>query len=312
MNIIFYNFNFKKLHKNLVYIYVLFLLLILLTTFYFFIQINQFFFIFSGLFWFLPFLILIFIYISKNYVHIRVIATIISIFIFFLSIFFLRCPTWSLWFSLDLKNSLFFFWLYWPFKIDNFNLIFIILTSFIISLCILRCWSISNRDVKAYLSCFFVILGFLNFAFSSFNILYFYVFFEGVLIPMYLVIGRWGSRSRRIRAAYLFFIYTFVTSLFMLFGILYLWLDFGSDCLNFQGCTLHHNLLLPLAKQKILFILFFIALASKIPMFPFHIWLPEAHVEAERNLNRIKGSGKCKTKIVIFHAGEPQPRFTPC
>jgi NADH:ubiquinone oxidoreductase subunit 4 (subunit M) len=103
----------------------------------------------------------------------------------------------------------------------------------------------------------------------------FYCFFEAVLIPMYLLVGIWGSRERKIRAAYLLFFYTVCGSLLFLISILYIYTQTG---------TFHYGYLLSYKftfnQQLLLWLGFFISFASKIPMFPFHIWLPEAHVEA--------------------------------
>jgi proton-translocating NADH-quinone oxidoreductase chain M len=111
--------------------------------------------------------------------------------------------------------------------------------------------------------------------FSVLDLFLFYIFFEAVLIPMYLIIGVWGSRERKIRAVYLFFYYTLCGSVLMLLGILYIYSVVGTLNLEY---ILTYNF--SKSEQFWLWIAFFISFASKIPMFPFHIWLPEAHVEA--------------------------------
>jgi proton-translocating NADH-quinone oxidoreductase chain M len=111
--------------------------------------------------------------------------------------------------------------------------------------------------------------------FSILDLLFFYIFFESILIPMFVIIGVWGSRERKIRAAYLFFFYTLVGSVLMLAGILYIYSQ--------TGTTDYETLLLfnfSNFEQKILWFSFFMSFAAKVPMLPFHIWLPEAHVEA--------------------------------
>jgi len=107
------------------------------------------------------------------------------------------------------------------------------------------------------------------------DLLIFYVLFESVLIPMFLIIGIWGSRERKIRASYFFFLYTLLGSVLMLLGVLYLFFQVGS--------TDYESLLtvsLSLTEQKFLWLAFFASFATKVPMLPMHIWLPEAHVEA--------------------------------
>lgn len=111
--------------------------------------------------------------------------------------------------------------------------------------------------------------------FTTLDLLCFYVFFESLLIPMFLLIGYWGARSRKIKAGYLFFLYTLFGSLFMLFGVLYLYLIAGST--NFFVLL---NTELALEQQCLIWLCFFMAFAVKMPLYPFHIWLPEAHVEA--------------------------------
>ena len=111
--------------------------------------------------------------------------------------------------------------------------------------------------------------------FSCLDIVFFYVFFESVLIPMYLILGFFGSRERKILASYMFFIYTFVGSVLMLLAILFIYFYVGtSNYIVLLTCNFDPFL------QKILWIAFFVSFAVKVPMIPFYIWLPEAHVEA--------------------------------
>jgi proton-translocating NADH-quinone oxidoreductase chain M len=111
--------------------------------------------------------------------------------------------------------------------------------------------------------------------FCVLDLLLFYIFFESVLIPMFLIIGIWGSRERKIRAAYFFFLYTLLGSVLMLLSILYIYYQIG---------TTDYEILLSFSfsktEQKILWFTFFLSFASKVPMLPVHLWLPEAHVEA--------------------------------
>ena len=159
------------------------------------------------------------------------------------------------------------------FGLDGISLFFFFLSSLLIFLCILFIW----EDIlfKEYALNLLLIELFLLIIFSVLDLLLFYTFFEAILIPMYLMIGIWGSRERKIRAVYLFFFYTLCGSILMLLGILYIYSVTG---------TLNLELLLTWKfswiEQIFLWLAFFISFASKIPMFPFHIWLPEAHVEA--------------------------------
>jgi len=116
---------------------------------------------------------------------------------------------------------------------------------------------------------------FLLLVFSVLDIIFFYIFFESILIPMYLMIGFWGSRERKIRAVYLFFFYTLLGSLCTLLGLLYIYSKFGS--LNYEYISF---IKFSFFEEYWLWLAFFLSFACKIPLFPFHIWLPEAHVEA--------------------------------
>ena len=158
--------------------------------------------------------------------------------------------------------------------IDGISICFLLLTSYIM----LLCWMSAiyqKQNCREFLVCLLLIEIFLILSFITVDILFFYVCFESVLIPMFIIIGYWGSRSRKVRAAYYFFLYTLFGSLFMLFGILYIYSLAGTTDL-FE--LLHEKF--SYDEQLNLWFCFFIPFAIKIPMFPFHIWLPEAHVEA--------------------------------
>ncbi len=159
------------------------------------------------------------------------------------------------------------------FGLDGISVYFFFLSALLIFLCILFIWP--EAKFKEYAINLLVIEFFLLVIFSVLDLLLFYIFFEAILIPMYLVIGIWGSRERKIRAVYLFFFYTLCGSLLMLIGILYIYSQTGSLSLEYL-MSWNFSLL----EQKLLWFAFFFSFASKIPMFPFHIWLPEAHVEA--------------------------------
>lgn len=159
--------------------------------------------------------------------------------------------------------------------LDSISLLFILLTTLIFPLCFLSSWFFAESRAKTYLLSFFFMELILILVFSSLDVLFFYVFFEAILVPMFLVIGIYGSRDRKIGAAYLFFMYTLVGSLFMLLGVIYLIVSVGSS--SYESTFL---LKLPWYDQNWLWFAFFLSLSAKIPMLPVHIWLPEAHVEA--------------------------------
>ena len=159
--------------------------------------------------------------------------------------------------------------------IDGISLFFILLTTLLVFLCILISWTSVKANIKEFLIAFLVMEFFLIGVFSILDLLLFYIFFESILIPMYLIVGVWGSRARKIRAAYFFFLYTLLGSVLMLLSILYIY---------YQTGTTDYEVLLTFifskAEQKFLWFSFFGSFATKVPMVPVHLWLPEAHVEA--------------------------------
>ena len=158
--------------------------------------------------------------------------------------------------------------------VDGISICFIILTNLFIFLCILSLTPSTFKLNEALLYLFFLQWGVLG-TFISLDLLSFFVFFERTLIPIYFLVLLWGSRERRIRASYLISIYTLLGSIFIFFNLLYLFSKTG---------TTDYELLLQRQlteeDQLFLWITFFRAFAAKIPLFPLHIWLPEAHVEA--------------------------------
>ena len=159
------------------------------------------------------------------------------------------------------------------FGFDGISIYFFLLTALLFFLCVLFIWN--EFYFKEYLICLLLIELLLLLVFSVLDLLLFYVFFEAILIPMFLLIGIWGSRERKLRAAYLLFFYTLFGSVLMLLGILYIYSITGTLNLEYLlTCEFSFN------EQYWLWLAFFLSFASKVPMFPFHIWLPEAHVEA--------------------------------
>ena len=159
--------------------------------------------------------------------------------------------------------------------VDGISLFFILLTTLLIPICLLASWNTVQINLKLFLLSFLIMEFFLIGVFCILDLLLFYIFFESVLIPMFLIIGIWGSRERKIRAAYFFFLYTLLGSVLMLLAILYIYYQVG---------TTDYEVLLTFSfselEQKIMWLAFFASFATKIPMVPVHLWLPEAHVEA--------------------------------
>ena len=159
--------------------------------------------------------------------------------------------------------------------VDGVSLFFVLLTTLLIFLCLLVSWNTVKQNLKLYLISFLLLEFFLIGVFCVLDLLLFYIFFESVLIPMYLIIGFWGSRERKIRAAFYFFLYTLLGSVLMLLAIFYIYYQIGTTDLETLLIVF-----LTLKEQKILWLAFFASFATKVPMVPVHVWLPEAHVEA--------------------------------
>ncbi len=159
--------------------------------------------------------------------------------------------------------------------IDGISVPFILLNSFITVLVVLAGWESIRQRVAQYMAAFLIMSGLLNGVFAALDAMLFYVFFEATLIPMYLVIGVWGGPNR-VYAAVKFFLYTLLGSLLMLVAFLYLYDKSGGSFSILDW----HKLPLALTPQILLFVAFFLAFAVKVPMWPVHTWLPDAHVEA--------------------------------
>ncbi|MGB5080808.1 MAG: NADH-quinone oxidoreductase subunit M [Burkholderiales bacterium] len=159
--------------------------------------------------------------------------------------------------------------------VDGISVLFILLNSFITVLVVIAGWDVIRTKVAQYMASFLVMSGLLNGTFAALDAVLFYVFFEATLIPMYLIIGVWGGPNR-VYAAVKFFLYTLLGSLLMLVAFLYLYNKSGGSFAVLD----YHKLPLPLNVQILLFIAFLMAFAVKVPMWPVHTWLPDAHVEA--------------------------------
>jgi NADH-quinone oxidoreductase subunit M len=157
---------------------------------------------------------------------------------------------------------------------DGISVALIVLTTLTTALVLIGAWTSIDKRVNQYVAAFLFLEGLMVGVFSAIDAMLFYVFFEGMLIPMFIIIGVWGG-PRRVYASVKFFLYTFLGSVFMLVGLIYLYLKAGSWQLP-DLYALH----LDAREQTWLFFAFLIAFAVKVPMFPVHTWLPDAHVEA--------------------------------
>ena len=159
--------------------------------------------------------------------------------------------------------------------IDGLSVWFVLLTAFITVVVVLAGWEVIEDRVAQYYASFLVLSGLMIGVFAAVDGLLFYVFFEATLIPMYVIIGVWGGPNR-VYAAFKFFLYTLLGSLLMLVALVYLWYASGGSFGIFDW----HATSLGMTAQVLLFLAFFMAFAVKVPMWPVHTWLPDAHVEA--------------------------------
>jgi NADH-quinone oxidoreductase subunit M len=159
--------------------------------------------------------------------------------------------------------------------IDGISVWFVLLTAFITIIVVISAWEVIEKRVAQYMGAFLVLSGLMIGVFCATDGLLFYVFFEATLIPMFIIIGVWGGPNR-VYAAIKFFLYTLLGSLLTLVAILYLWFKSGGSF----DILAWHKLPLPLNVQILIFFAFLMAFAVKVPMWPVHTWLPDAHVEA--------------------------------
>ncbi|WP_032113215.1 NADH-quinone oxidoreductase subunit M [Candidatus Paracaedibacter symbiosus] len=158
--------------------------------------------------------------------------------------------------------------------VDGISVFFILLSTFLTPLCILSSWTAINTRVRGYMLAFLFLETLMIGMFCALDLVLFYVFFEGVLIPMFLIIGIWGG-ARRIYSCFKFFLYTFLGSVLMLLAIIAIYLQVGTTDLD--TVALHQ---FSSTMQYWLWLAFFASFAVKVPMWPVHTWLPDAHVEA--------------------------------
>ena len=158
--------------------------------------------------------------------------------------------------------------------VDGISVLFVLLSTALTPLCILASWESIQTRVREFMLAFLVLETMMIGMFCALDFVVFYIFFEGVLIPMYLIIGVWGG-PRRVYAAFKFFLYTLAGSVLMLLALLAMWSVAGST-----DITVLMKTQFPVAMQTWLFLAFFASFAVKVPMWPVHTWLPDAHVEA--------------------------------
>ena len=212
-----------------------------------------------------------------NLKHVRIFSLNVTLLLFIYSLFLL------FFFDVNIGSYQYQFYITWgsfyniyySIGIDGLSLFFILLTTFLIPFCLLLSWVNISYRLKEFTICILIIEFFLINVFSVLDFFFFYIFFECILIPMFLLIGIWGSRQRKIHASYQFFLYTLFGSLLMLLSIIYMYVIIGSTDLSVILLYKFESNI-----QLFLWICFFLSFAVKIPMIPVHIWLPEAHVEA--------------------------------
>ncbi|MBN9271603.1 MAG: NADH-quinone oxidoreductase subunit M, partial [Mesorhizobium sp.] len=158
--------------------------------------------------------------------------------------------------------------------VDGISMLFVILTTFLMPLCILASWESVEKRVKAYMIAFLLLETLMIGVFCALDIVLFYVFFEAGLIPMFIIIGVWGGK-RRVYASFKFFLYTLAGSVLMLLAIMAMFYQAGTTDIP---TLLTHAF--PAQMQTWLWLAFFASFAVKMPMWPVHTWLPDAHVEA--------------------------------
>ncbi|WP_263771363.1 NADH-quinone oxidoreductase subunit M [Propionivibrio soli] len=174
----------------------------------------------------------------------------------------------------ELKNWIPRFNINYHLGVDGISMLFVILNSFITIIVVLAGWQVIGSKVAQYNAAFLIMSGLMNGIFASLDGILFYVFFEASLIPLYLIIGVWGG-PRRVYAAFKFFLFTLMGSLLFMISLIYLYVESGSfSILDW------HRMPLGMVQQMWIFLALLVAFAVKVPMWPVHTWLPDAHVEA--------------------------------
>ncbi len=164
--------------------------------------------------------------------------------------------------------------IYYHLGVDGISMPLILLTTFTTPLVVISAWEVIQYKTAQYMAAFLIMEGLMVGVFAALDAMLFYVFWEAMLVPMFLIIGIWGG-PQRIYATVKFFLYTFLGSVFMLVALIYLYAESGSFNLLDM-----HTAKLGMTAQILIFIAFLLAFAVKVPMWPVHTWLPDAHVEA--------------------------------
>jgi len=175
----------------------------------------------------------------------------------------------------EMKDWIVRFNIHYHLGVDGISVLFILLNSFFTPLVVIAGWQVIEKRVAQYMAAFLIMSGLVNGVFAALDAVLFYVFWEAMLIPMFIIIGVWGGPNR-VYAAVKFFLYTLLGSLLMLVALLYLFSHSGG---SFEIKDFH-DMQIPMVAQILVFIAFFMAFSVKVPMFPVHTWLPDAHVEA--------------------------------
>ena len=209
---------------------------------------------------------------NKNVIYVSLFTTVVNL---FLAVF--------LWYAFDESSPDFQFveekewisgYIKFKFGIDGISILFIVLTAFITPICIISCINSVKTRLKEFLIAILILESFMIGVFCSLDLVIFYLFFEAGLIPMFLIIGIWGG-PKRVYAAFKFFLFTLLGSVLMLVAIISIyWITGTTDV------TQIYEIKIPVEFQYVLWLAFFSSFAVKMPMWPFHTWLPDAHVEA--------------------------------
>jgi NADH-quinone oxidoreductase subunit M len=178
---------------------------------------------------------------------------------------FVETYTWIEGYNIDFKLG-----------IDGISLFFVLLTTFLMPFCVLCSWKSVKTQVREYMVCFLLLESLVIGVFASLDFMSFYFFFEASLIPMYLIIGIWGGENK-VYAAFKFFLYTLIGSVLLLLALIFVYNEFGTTDIEVLMTKVPT---LSLEIQKWLWLAFFASFAVKVPMWPFHTWLPDAHVQA--------------------------------